>query len=242
MSRVIALEASSENCSVAVLDGANCYTRLSDKPRSHASVLLPMLDDLLTESGISLASVDAIALTHGPGSFTGIRIAMSVAQGLAYGAGLSVVPVSTLELLVYQAAQKNPVTRKQSESQPSRYFVPMIDARMNEIYWAVYRMEDNDLCEVSKPAVSSAGHINEELSRFAATAGLVGLGNGWSLEAVERDILVDCDETLFPNARDLAYFGEKVMLEGRVQNIEDVQPLYLRNEVSWNKRTRIRKN
>lgn len=120
MSRVIALEASSENCSVAVLDGANCYTRLSDKPRSHASVLLPMLDDLLTERGISLASVDAIALTHGPGSFTGIRIAMSVAQGLAYGAGLSVIPVSTLELLVYQAIKKNPVTRELSEPQPSR--------------------------------------------------------------------------------------------------------------------------
>lgn len=242
MSRVIALEASSEICSVAVLDGATCYARVSDKPRSHANVLLPMLDGLLTESGIPLASFDAIALTHGPGSFTGIRIAMSVAQGLAYGAGLPVVPVSTLELLVYQAAQKNPAEVKQPESSSSScYFVPMIDARMNEIYWAVYRIEDDNLCEVSKPAVSNAGHINKELSRMAATARLVGLGNGWMLEEIDRAILVDCDETLSPNARDLAHFGEKIMLEGGVQNIEDIQPLYLRNEVSWNKRTRVRK-
>lgn len=244
MSRLIALEASSENCSVAVLDGANCYAQLSDKPRSHASALLPMLDDLLMESGISLSSVDAITLTHGPGSFTGIRIAMSVAQGLAYGAGLPVVPVSTLELLAYQATQKEnfPARRKQSESRPSCYFVPMIDARMNEIYWATYRMDGNSLCEVSKPAVSSADHINIELSRLEAAAGLVGVGNGWLLGEVNCDVLVDRDENLSPNARDLAHFGKKMMLEGRIQNIEDVQPLYLRNEVSWNKRTRVRNN
>ncbi len=239
MSRVIALEASSENCSVAVLDGNNSFFKLSDKPRAHASVLLPLLDELLVQSGVSLHTVDTIVLTHGPGSFTGIRIAMSVAQGLAYGACLPVVPVSTLELLAYQARQTGRL-EKAAEAKLPCYVVPMIDARMDEIYWAAYRVEGEKLHEISKPAVDSADAINSALASLKITAGLVGVGNGWTLEKVRHDFLRDCDENLMPNARDLAHFGKKLMDEGRLENIADVQPLYLRNEVSWNKRVRIR--
>lgn len=237
MSRVIALEASSENCSVAILDGENCHFLSSDKPRSHANVMLPMLDDLLRRSGISLSSADAIAITHGPGSFTGIRISMSIAQGLAYGAKLPVIPVSTLELLAYQAIKGQLCNVDQ---QPLCHIVPAIDARMNEVYWSVYGVNGDTPHAVSEPSVGSIESINSELTQTGNTNYLVGVGNGWALDGIDIGCLSIRDERLVPDARDLASLAEKLMREGRARNIFEVEPLYLRNEVSWNKRTRIR--
>jgi len=128
---ILALETATEACSAALWLGAGsrCLERYEYAPRAHNLRILPMLDSLLAEAGLGFAQLDAIAFGCGPGSFTGVRMAAGVAQGLAFGADLPVIPVSTLAALAWQVYRET--------GHPLAY--PCIDARMGEVYWAAYR-------------------------------------------------------------------------------------------------------
>lgn len=154
---VLALDASSELCSLALIfnNGTQFYYLQSDKPRSHAQTILPMMNELLSKAGLTLKDIDLIALTNGPGSFTGIRIAVSVAQGLSYGTGIPCLPVSSLTAMTYSlfsqsdskgndqvSALKNGSNSDKLDSigyQPGDYVIPSLDARMSEVYWGLYQ-------------------------------------------------------------------------------------------------------
>ncbi|MDX1571492.1 MAG: tRNA (adenosine(37)-N6)-threonylcarbamoyltransferase complex dimerization subunit type 1 TsaB [Xanthomonadales bacterium] len=122
--KILALDTATEACSAALLCDGTAQTRFEATPRKHASLILPFVDELLSEAGFSLNQLDAIAISRGPGSFTGIRIGFALAQGLAMGAGLGVVPVSTLHALALAAY----------DDAPAPLILAVLDARMGEVY------------------------------------------------------------------------------------------------------------
>ncbi len=138
---LLAIETSSELASCALLRGDVVLSRASSGVRTHSQSILPMVQELLAEAGVTLADVDAIAYGSGPGSFTGVRTACGIAQGLAYGASLPVVPVVTLDAMALACHQQHGAQR----------IVTVLDARMGEVYWAQYDYQDG------LQAVSAAG-------------------------------------------------------------------------------------
>src|SRR5712675_1782059 len=144
--RVLALDTATEACSVALLSGDECISRSAEGGRSHAQQVLEMVEAVLAEAEGSLSMLDGIAASIGPGSFTGVRISVAVAQGLAFGAGLKVVPVTTLEALALQVL-----------SDPALRAIACLDARMGELYWgcfaadAVHGVIESSASRVSPP-------------------------------------------------------------------------------------------
>lgn len=127
---ILAIDTATERCSAALLLGEHCLERAQDTARTHAQLILPMIDALLQESGSSLQALDGIAYGRGPGSFTGVRIAVAVAQGLAYGAQRLTVGISDLAAVAEQAARES--------GRPGDRLLVCMDARMGEVYWAEF--------------------------------------------------------------------------------------------------------
>lgn len=136
MNTILALESSAETCSVALLAGGDTLLKIHDQARQHAQVFLPLVDAVLSEAQLSLSQVDAIAFSRGPGSFTGIRICLGVVQGLALGAELPVIPVSTLQALAVAGG-------REGLGKPGDHLLTAFDARMQEVYCAEYCLTDS---------------------------------------------------------------------------------------------------
>ena len=130
--KLLAIDTSEDACSAALCVGDEILERFEIAPRRHTELILPMMDGLLAEAGLSLRGLDALAFARGPGSFTGIRIATSIVQGAALGAGLAVVPVSSLQALAQGARRLHGAGQVLSA----------LDARMREVYWGAYRADD----------------------------------------------------------------------------------------------------
>ncbi len=195
-----------------------------------------MVDEVLAEGGIALSEIDALAVSRGPGSFTGLRIAISFAQGLAFASDRPVVPVSSLAALAAGAVREHAHWR-------GAPVLATLDARMQEVYWGVYR-SDAPHESLLPEAVSSPETAVEQLK----TAGLLGsegapfyaAGPGLhypaldALEATEK--VVACDI----RARDIAELAAGLWAQNEAVPAEQLEPIYLRNEVTWKKRERIR--
>ena len=234
MTRLVALEASSEYCSVALFDDGKMYYRQSLAAKSNANTILPLLDALVIESGVALQELDGLSITIGPGSFTGIRISMAVTQGLALAHNLKVIPVNSLELMAFQYGAGL------SDSDLPIKVLPLLDARMNEYYWAVYQILRSGMIEITAPTLGSGDTLNALLSELSEDDRIVGVGTGWGLHSLDKNILFRCDEKMTPNAKYLALIAAKRLQQGYLYEIDEVEPLYLRNEINWDKRKRIR--
>jgi len=243
--KILALEASTEVCSAALLLEGNIREEQCNSPRSHSKVLLPMVDNLLKQSGIALQELDLIALTHGPGSFTGIRICIGLAQGLAFGAGLPMYVMSTLELLAHQG-----LTYIKDED-VSATIIPALDARMNEVYWSVYRVSSGNSLEEVRPAtVEPISNFSTAINNTSPSK-FIGVGHGWGLlnnDSFNNDSFNNAtlDASCKPQASAILTHLQQRLANGEVLSTlgagEIIQPLYLRNEITWEKRRRIRGN
>lgn len=133
MSRIILIETSTSLCSTALVeDGKVVCERLSDEPRAHASKTALFVSEMLSEKGLKVSDCDAVAVSKGPGSYTGLRVGVSTAKGLCFGAGIPMISVGTLDTLVWQALDGNMLP------EDCRYIIPMIDARRMEVYTGIF--------------------------------------------------------------------------------------------------------
>lgn len=232
---VLAIDASTERCSVALNQRGQITSQVCNVPRSHAQALLPMVDALLSDAEITLKQLDAIVVTLGPGSFTGIRICLSIAQGLSYGAKLPLIGVNSLEVMA-----QGLIGRPKSENAT---LVSCLDARMGEVYWATYTHQDGFLTEALPPAVSSPEQFNAAMESITGAA--VGIGHGFQLDNISGDDCAECYSEELPHAEHLLSLWNDdsfklALSKANDANCSGVEPLYLRNEVAWEKRTRIR--
>ena len=224
--KLLVLDTSTEWCSAALwLDGRVQARRVLAEQR-HSSLLLPMVDELLRESAIGLRQLDGIGYGAGPGSFTGLRIACAVTQGLALGADLPVAGVSTLQSIAEQAGAERVLT--------------VLDARMAEVYWAAYQRDGAGWRAVSEPALA----LPESVS-VPAGGGWVGAGNGFVAlgEALRPRLaaLARIDGTLMPDAAAMAPLAARAFERGEGMDAALAAPIYLRDKVALTVDERRRK-
>ena len=229
MSKILALDSSTDACSVALYRDGTCLHNFELAAKSHTQRLLPMVDEILEQAGLGLRDLDAIAYGRGPGSFTGLRICMGIVQGLAFGADIPVLPISTLQAIAWDFAQSNPENRLP--------LLVALDARMEEVYWGLFNPDASSLTDeyVMKPA-----QVGEHPQVQALQSQLVALGPGWhygDLASLSPEqLLLD----LHPTAKAIAELGAVAFSRGEQISILGAQPVYLRDSVSWQKRERIR--
>ena len=219
--RVLALDTSTEACSAALLADGELRMRFEVTERSHADLILPMVDALLAEAGLALRDLDGLAFGRGPGGFTGLRIAAGVVQGLALGAGLRVAPVSSLAAVAEQVAAGT-----------SDGVLVCNDARMGEIYWGVYRAAANRGMEALAPErVSAPDCVTVEPHLAAHLA-----GNALQRHPGLRNRLVRAGlrfhDGIYPRADAVARLGALELAAGRGVAADQALPVYVRDEVA----------
>ncbi len=220
--RILALETSTEWCSVAAGDGTAWHLREEHAGQTHSQRLLPMVDAALAEAGWTLRDIDGIAFGAGPGSFTGIRIGCGVAQGLALGADLPVVPVPTLEAIAEEVHR----TRRWK-----RVFA-CLDARMREVYVAAYARDGGVWREVASPAVLPPAEVLR--ARPDGDTEWFGAGNGFEVyPAIGRALgLADVAADARPSARAVGVLALPRLAAGAGVAAGDALPFYVRHRVA----------
>jgi tRNA threonylcarbamoyladenosine biosynthesis protein TsaB len=220
--RILALETSTEWCSVAVGDGTCWHRRDERAGHAHSERLLPMTDAALAEAGWSLRGLDGIAFGAGPGSFTGIRIGCGVAQGLALGADLPVVPVPTLQAIAHEAFRARGWTR----------VIACLDARMREVYVAAYARGDDGWREVRAPTVGPPGAVDRPAS--PADADWAGAGNGFAAypALATRLALTRTADDAHPTALAIGELALPRLAAGDAVAAADALPVYVRHRIA----------
>lgn len=221
--KLLAIDTSGEACSAALWLDGQVEQVLEIAPRRHGELILGMMQAVLDRAGLGLAGLDAIAFGRGPGSFTGVRIAVAVAQGAAFGAGLPLVPVSTLAA----------IAQGQHRRAGSRRLLVALDARMDEVYWGCYGIDANGLAVAcGEERVCPPGEVE-----WPGGADWIGVGPGWTsygeaLRARTGLAPSDCIGEVVCEARDLAQLATAELAAGRQVPPERAMPVYLRDRVT----------
>ena len=226
--RILALDTATESCSAALLIEGRSIAQEIELERGHAERILLMIDAVLAEAGVKLAGLDAIAFGRGPGSFTGVRLAASVTQGLAFGAGLGVVPVSDLQAVAQRALELS--------STMSRTLV-CNDARMGEVYWACYeRGLDGLASAVGDERVGKPASVVLPPSWSSSESSIYAVGRGFTAHPELRSIVsgesAGLYERLLPRALEIALLAAPEVAKGRLAGPEAALPVYLRDDVA----------
>jgi tRNA threonylcarbamoyladenosine biosynthesis protein TsaB len=218
---LLALDTASETCGVALVHDGSVIERAEAVGQRHSERLLPMIEALLAEAGVSLRQLDAVAFGAGPGSFTGLRISCGVAQGIAYAIDRPVVPVGNLQALAFNAARRVPAAQRVAAA---------IDARMGECYWAVYAA-DSSSAELLPPALSRAEDLADAL-RGAAPDLLAG--EAFSVFSSHLDGLPATYRRpeATATAAAIAQLGVAALQAGRAVDPALAAPHYVRNRVA----------
>ena len=223
--KLLALDTSSDACTVAVMRNDVTVSRHAEVAREHTRTLMPMIRDAMGEAGLRFEDLDAVVLGNGPGSFIGMRIAASVSQGIAYAAGLRVVPVSSMAALALQVLE---------ETNGDAAAITQ-DAPVQEVYFGLYRRTaDGLVVPVADERLSGRERL-AELEALGA-ANCVAAGKGWHLypellAANEGLIALESDRTV-PDARFALRLGATAFARGESIDPVDVNPAYLRQKVA----------
>jgi len=220
--KILALDTATEACSVVLGIGERSIGRYLELERGHAEKLLPMVEELLAEGGISLSELDAIAFGRGPGGFTGVRLAASVAQGLAFGANLGVVPVSDLAAVAQRVVGLHPGARR---------ILVVNDARMREVYWARFAA-DGTLQPVGEEHVGPATGVSlpePEGGRWVAAGR--GLTVAPALAERCREAGASLYADLLPRADEILALARPLVTQGQILPPDQALPVYVRDHV-----------
>jgi len=229
--KLLAIDTSTEACSAALSINGEISERYEIAPRKHAELILPMIDELLTDAGCTLTQMDAIAFGRGPGAFTGVRIGTGVVQGLAFSIDRPVVPVSSLAAMAYGAMAEFKTDN----------VLAGIDARMGEVYWGVYqRSADGGVQLLDDECVCKPVETFVPEDTLPESGSWIGAGTAWQtygdeLIARYKGLFSEHHSEVFPHARDIAALGELAVEAGEVVSAEEAQPIYLRNNVVMKK-------
>lgn len=216
--KLLALDTSTEACSVAIWMDGQVHERL-DLGQHHSELILARVQQVLAETGVTLKQLDAIAFSRGPGSFTSLRIGAGVVQGLAFGANLPVVPVSSLAVL--------------AQGVDALKVLAAFDARMNQVYWGAFARSEKGLMELQGEEIV----IAPAAVPLPEGSGWVGAGSGWDqyaavLTARLGNRVSGWHEQVFPNARYVAELGLEFLKVGQTVTAEQALPVYVRDEVA----------
>ncbi len=220
--KLLAVETATDACSAALSIDGRISERYELASKDHTQLILPMVDGLVKEAGLQPADLEGLAFGRGPGSFTGVRIATGIIQGLALGLDLLVVPVSTLAAIAQDYFDHH---------DENVAFVAM-DARMGEIFWGVYQRDAKGFAQLmGEEAVTPPG-----LVEFPELSG-VGLGTGWGVyqaALLERlgDQITHFESNHLPRARAIAALGQRGFDLGQAVPVEQAMPVYLRDKVA----------
>jgi len=223
--KLLALDTSSIACSVALQIDNTIIERHEEQPREHTRLLIPMIESSLSEAGTALAELDAIILGNGPGSFIGMRIAASVAQGLAFGSGLEIVPVSSLAAVAAEVFAERDAFE----------VVVAQDAHMHEVYLGIYRRDADGLPDELMPERLQGPAAIAELDS-SLDGSRIAAGFGWQrypdLLAVNEGHFATVLDVLYPRARHLLPLGATGLANGLAVAPQDIVPAYLRQKVA----------
>lgn len=216
--KILALDAVTEACSAALSLDGEILERYTIAPREHTRLILPMVDELLREAELSLADLDLIAFDRGPGSFTGIRVTLSVVQGLAFATDLPVLPVSSLAALARGVCH-------QDSTGP---VLALIDARMGELYWGYYQCQDGSVQLQGEEGVAPLSAIPIEAGCRVVGSGVSACGE--QLRQLGIGELIEDEALRYPRAAVVAELA--ATMPGQAGPVDLAQPIYLRNKVT----------
>lgn len=185
---ILAIDTATEACSVALQHNGKLTSLDELSPRTHTQRILPMIDELLAQANISIKQVDALVFGRGPGSFTGVRVGVGIAQGLAMGANLPVVPISNLLAMAQAAYEQTGATN----------VVALIDARMNEIYFAQYERVGQIWQEMVTEQVCSP---ESAINQIQLKANTVVVGTGWAAYSQFAEAKLPFQSVILPYLR-----------------------------------------
>jgi tRNA threonylcarbamoyladenosine biosynthesis protein TsaB len=216
--KILALDTSTEHCTVALRLGDVVLLRETRAGQRHSELVLPMVQSILAEAGLRLQNLDGIAFGAGPGSFTGLRIACGVAQGLAFGAELPVAAISTLEAL--------------AQASGGERVIACLDARMSEVYHALYEKSAAGWHLLSAPGLYTPAEVPG-----VDGANWTGCGSGFAvyselLRSRYGAQLGKVDGDLYPHAREIAVLAQRVFQANAGVAAWEAAPLYIRDKVA----------
>ncbi|MCD9461771.1 tRNA (adenosine(37)-N6)-threonylcarbamoyltransferase complex dimerization subunit type 1 TsaB [Photobacterium phosphoreum] len=225
--KILAVDTATENCSVALMIGDDVISRCEYAPREHTTKILPMIDAVLADAGIKLKQLDALAYGRGPGSFTGVRIGIGIAQGLAFGANLPMIGVSTLAAMAQGSFRLH----------QAEHVLTAIDARMGELYWAQYqRKTDGDWLLLGNEQVIAPDVLLANVQADQNT--WLTAGTGWEAypELLSQlPFKAQLGSVLYPDSQDMVHLAKYAFARGEIVTAEAASPVYLRDTVTWKK-------
>ncbi len=212
--KLIAIETATENCAVAVMNGYEIIQKQLIEPRKHAELVLPFLDELLRQSGMPKSAIQGIVFGHGPGAFTGVRVAIGIVQGLALALNIPVLGVSTMHNMAQGAWRQG----KRGQ------LMVVNDARMNELYVASFELTDQGIKRKSEDLLMSPNQIDFDQSDWVVGNGLL------TYPHLSEQISGQIDDNALPDAHNLLSWGAP-HFEQMAYQAHQIKPNYVRNQV-----------
>ena len=220
MSRILFIETSTALCSTALSEDGKIVSVRENAERRHASLTAPFIKEMLDERGLTVKDCDAVCVSKGPGSYTGLRVGVSTAKGLCFGAGIPLVAIGSLDTLVWQAIGESLLP------EGCKYIVPMIDARRMEVYTAVFNADGSQASETEPKVIDS-----ESFADILSEGPVLFIGDGAD----------KCRETIlspnahfvqaYPKAESMLVPGSRLLSEGKTEDVAYFEPFYLKQFV-----------